>query len=182
MTSSDNQQPIDWQQLTESLQSQVRDKLGGLASPRWATTVRVVFNPRLKSTAGRALPGAALIELNPRLVPIGDEHLLETLWHEAAHLLARKRHPIRRIQPHGAEWQQACTDLGIPGAAATHRLPLPRTRQRPKFLYRCPECGYEIQRVRRIRAEAACHRCCTTHNSGRFDSRFQLTEFALNYP
>ncbi|BCX47713.1 Zn-dependent metalloprotease [Haloferula helveola] len=141
-----------------------------------ASDLRVVWNPRLRSTAGRAWPGQGVIELNPRLREFGDDEIRRTLLHELAHLVAHARAGRKRIAPHGPEWRFACADLGIAGESARHRLPLPRSRQKRRFRYECPVCGTGIERVRRLRRAAACFTCCKAHAGGRFDKRFQLVE------
>src|SRR6478672_12968357 len=94
------------------LETKARQLLCSLGAKRIATELRVEWNSRLKTAAGRADYRHKLISLNPRLM----EHPAEidrTLRHELAHILALFRAGRRRISPHGAEWQQACRDLGI---------------------------------------------------------------------
>ena len=148
--------------------------------------VDVQWNPRLRTSAGRALwgKGAARIELNPRLksLPEGqrDAEIRRTFLHELAHLVAYARAGRRRIQPHGVEWRQACADVGIPGESACHTLRLaPSRRQQPKFGYQCPQCFDVLRRVRRIKGPAACMACCRTFAKGQFDRRFKLVEFRV---
>jgi predicted SprT family Zn-dependent metalloprotease len=148
--------------------------LDPLDLPELAGSVRVVWNSRLRTSAGRAWPGRALIELNPAIRPYGDDEIRRTLLHELAHLIAHVRSGRRRIAPHGAEWRQACRDLGIPGESARHRLPLTPRRQQRRHSYRCPACGQIIRRARRLRTPAACLPCCRTHAQGRYDPRFRL--------
>ncbi len=132
------------------------------------------WNPRLRNTAGMAYPGRHLITLNPRLALFGDEEIDRTLRHELAHLLAQDRVGRKRIDPHGKEWKQACADLGLAGEKRTHDLPLPRHRVSPRFFYLCPGCGFELKRVRPLRRNSACVKCCRTHNRGRYDARFRF--------
>src|SRR6478735_4035989 len=89
------------------LERKSRQLLRSLGAQRIATELRVEWNSRLKTAAGRADHRQKLISLNPRLV----EHPAEidrTLRHELAHILAQFRSGRRRISPHGSEWQQAC--------------------------------------------------------------------------
>ncbi|GAA5482690.1 SprT family zinc-dependent metalloprotease [Haloferula sargassicola] len=153
-----------------------RETAGRLGLGRLAERVEVRWNGRLRSTAGRAWPGAECIELNPRLREFGRDEIERTLRHELAHLIAHARAGRRRIEPHGLEWRTACADLGIAGEQATHRLPLPRTRMVRRFRYHCPGCGVEIHRVRRLRRGSACAACCQHHAGGRYDARFRLVE------
>ena len=151
------------------------------AGEAYTSEVRIVWNKRMRSTAGRAFLNQAKVELNPKLLHLGDDplkHVEQTLLHELAHLLAHQRYG-HRIAAHGAEWKQACADLGIPGESATHSLPLPSRRQKKNWRYSCPACMEVIERVRKMRGSSACYLCCKTHNGGMFDVRFQLIEEAI---
>jgi predicted SprT family Zn-dependent metalloprotease len=97
-----------------------------------------------------------------------------TLLHELAHLLARHRHGRRRLAPHGAEWREACRNLGIPGEGRTHQLPFTARRMRRRYRLRCPGCGESHDRVRRPQGRIACLSCCRIHNRGLYDERFRF--------
>jgi SprT protein len=155
------------------IETKARKLLRSLGAARIAKEVRVEWNSRLKTAAGRADYRQKLISLNPRLF----EHPAEidrTLRHEAAHILAQFRASRRRILPHGAEWQQACRDLGIADEKRCHNLPFPARRYAARFIYRCPNCRQEFPRIRRVRCAVACLACCRAHNDGKFDARFRL--------
>src|SRR4029077_2462894 len=156
------------------LEAKARQLLDSLGAKRIATELRVEWNSRLKTAAGRSDYRRKLISLNPRLV----EHPAEidrTLRHELAHILAQFRETNRRrISPHGPEWEQACRDLGIAGEKRCHTLPFPAKRYAPRFIYRCPNCRREFPRVRKIKRTVACLACCRVHNRGEFDVRFRL--------
>jgi predicted SprT family Zn-dependent metalloprotease len=96
------------------------------------------------------------------------------LRHELAHILAQFRAGRRRIPPHGAEWRNACSDLGIVDEKRCHNLPLPARTYAARFVYRCPNCHQKFPRVRRVRRAVACLACCRKHNGGEFDARFRL--------
>jgi predicted SprT family Zn-dependent metalloprotease len=148
--------------------------LCSLGAKRIATELRVEWNSRLKTAAGRADYGEKLISLNPRLAEHPSE-IDRTLRHELAHILAQFRQKSRRrILPHGPEWQQACCDLGIAGEKRCHTLPFPAKRYAPRFIYRCPNCRRHFARVRKIKRTVACLACCRAHNGGEFDVRFRL--------
>ena len=142
------------------------------AGSEYARTVRIIWNSRMRSTAGRAFLYEAKVELNPKLLEISldmEESLgqvRQTLLHELAHLLAHHRYG-RGISAHGAEWKQACVDLGIPGETATHQLNLPTRTQQKKWSYTCPVCLEIIYRVRKMKSQSACYTCCKKHNRGR---------------
>ncbi len=149
-----------------------------------ARSVKVSWNPRMRTAAGRAFTKSGVIELNPRLqdLPEGtrETELRATFLHELAHVVASGRSGRRRIAPHGPEWRQACRDLGIPGEDRCHALDFQPRRLARKFAYSCPACGAVIQRVRRIRRRVACHPCCWKHAKGQFHPDFQLQERRLD--
>jgi SprT protein len=156
-----------------ALRTTARDLLHSLGAARIAGDLRIEWNSRLKTAAGRADYRQKIISLNPRLV----EHPTEidrTLRHELAHILAQFRAARRRISPHGQEWRQACIDLGIADEKRCHNLPFPARTHAPRFVYRCPNCLQEFPRVRRMRRAVACLACCRKHNGGEFDPRFRL--------
>jgi SprT protein len=155
------------------LEAKARELLASLGAARIAGELRVEWNSRLKTAAGRADYHKKLISLNPRLF----EHPTEidrTLRHELAHILAQFRADRRKIPPHGVEWQQACIDLGIADEKRCHNLPFPARTCAARFVYRCANCRQEFPRVRRLRRAVACLACCRKHNGGHFDPRFRL--------
>ena len=159
---------------TAALLQRARQLLCSLGARRIATELRVEWNSRLTTAAGRADYRQKLIWLNPRLVEHPSE-VDRTLRHELAHILAQFREKRRRrISPHGPEWQQACRDLGIADEKRCHTLPFPAKRYAPRFIYRCPNCRRDFARVRKIKRTVACLACCRAHNGGAFDVRFRL--------
>jgi predicted SprT family Zn-dependent metalloprotease len=155
------------------LEIKARELLRSLGAAQIAGELRIEWNSRLKTAAGRADYRQKLISLNPRLSEYPTE-IDRTLRHELAHILAQFHAGRRRISPHGAEWQQACVDLGIADEKRCHNLPFPARTYAARFVYRCPDCRQEFPRVRRVRRAVACLACCRKHNSGDFDPRFRL--------
>jgi SprT protein len=184
------------------LETQARELLQSLGAGKLARKVRVEWNPRLKTAAGRADFREKLISLNPLLLELevrlaqaelgtdeldglkpsgltgqcatASHEVDRTLRHELAHLLAQWRVRRRRIAPHGIEWRRACRDLGIADEGRCHNLRFASRVYPPRYVYRCPNCKEEFPRVRRIRRAIACLACCRTHNRGEFDQRFRL--------
>jgi len=156
------------------LELKTREILHGLGLTRLARLVRVEWNLRLQTAAGRADFREKLISLNPRLCDYGESEIDRTLRHELAHLLAQFRAGRHRVSPHGPEWRDACRDLGIGDEVRCHNLPFPMTERARRFIYKCPNCVREFPRVRRIRRAVACLVCCRVHNGGEFDARFRL--------
>ena len=161
------------------LESKAREILYELGANKLAFGIRVEWNSRLKTSAGRADYRHKLISLNPRLFAHPAE-IDRTLRHELAHLLAQFRVGRRRLLPHGTKWQQACRDLGIADEKRCHNLPFPAKRYVARFMYRCPNCRQEFPRVHRARHAVACLACCRAHNGGEFDARFRLVLVSCN--
>ncbi len=156
------------------LEAKAREILNSLGAKSLSKKVRVEWNPRLRSAAGRADASKALISLNPLLQEHDAAEIERTFRHELAHLLAQFRAGRRRVFAHGREWRTACRDLGIGDETRCHNLPFPITQRARRFLYRCPNCGRDFPRARRIRRAIACLACCRAHNRGDFDARFRL--------
>ena len=166
----------------DTLQSTARTLLHAAGATALATRVRVEWNARMRSTAGVAFPGRALVRLNPRLREFGADEIDRTLRHELAHLLAHHRAGRRRISPHGREWQQACRDLGLTDEKRCHDLPLPRRQITARHFYRCPHCAMELQRVRPLRGKSACLACCRRYNGGSYADKFRFTKIPAPPP
>ena len=156
------------------LERKARELLRALSASELASSVRVEWNARLFSAAGRADYRRKLVSLNPRLREHDAAEIDRTLRHELAHLLAQFRAGRRRVAPHGAEWREACRDLEIGDESRTHALPFPIQRRSRRFLYACPRCGKEFPRVRRIKRAVACLECCHKFNRGKFEPSAQL--------
>ena len=137
--------------------------------------LQIVWNARLRSSAGFASFPAWRIELNPRLREFAGQ-VERTMKHELAHLIAFQRAGHTRIEPHGAEWRKACEDIGIPDERAHHHLPLPRNEVKRNFIYVCVSCGLVVRRVRRFRRYSACRTCCSRHGDGSYDERFRFEQ------
>ena len=155
------------------LEIQARELLCSFGAKRIATELRVEWDPRLQTAAGRADYRQKLISLNPRLLQFPTE-IDRTLRHELAHILAQFRAGRRSILPHGVEWRHACRDLEIGDEKRCHNLPFPVSERARRYLYRCPKCRRDFHRTRRIRRAVACLDCCRKHNGGEFDARFRL--------
>ena len=171
--------PVSIPEPTNPWQTLARKLLTECGCVALAARVSVRWNTRMRSTAGTAFPGKALVCLNPRLQEFGEAEIDRTLRHELAHLLAHHRAGRRRIAPHGHEWRAACVELGLTDEKRCHDLPLPRRVLTARLRYRCPHCGLELKRVRPLRRKSACLVCCRTHSRGRYDERFRFVKLAV---
>lgn len=157
----------------DALEAECRRLLATLGMTNVLDLVQVLWNPRLRSTAGYAAYPSWRIELNPLLRNF-DGQVERTLRHELAHLVAYHRKGHSRIKPHGREWRRACADLGIPDESAHHQLALPRNPRHRPLIYQCGACGAIVRRTRKFRRQTACLPCCRQHAKGRYDERFKL--------
>ena len=161
------------------LTAQCSGHLQQLGLENLAHQVVVEWNPRMRTTAGRAFWPCARIELNPKLNELVPDEVQRTLLHELAHLVAYARAGRRKISAHGEEWRQACSDLGIAGESATHTLPLPGRTMTRKWRYVCPACHEGFDRVRKMKRRAACYTCCRKHNGGYYHLKYRLMEESI---
>jgi SprT protein len=158
------------------LEETARELLRGIGCEKLAQEVQVRWHARLRTTAGQAYYAKSLVRMNPKLLQFGMEEVDKTLRHELAHLVARFRAGRKRIAPHGAEWRQACRDLGLADEKRCHDLPLPRITQRARHRYHCKNCKRDYERVRPFRRAVACLECCRAFARGRYDERFRLVK------
>ena len=167
-------------QQDEEMTQECGRLLTELRLDKLAGRVSVVWNRRMRTTAGRAFWPEGKIEMNPKLEEVAPDEIRQTMLHELAHLVAYERAGRRRISAHGAEWRQACADLGIPGERVTHSLPLPSRTMKRKWRYSCPACGESFDRVRKMKRYAGCYACCLKHNGGYYHRDFRLVESRLD--
>lgn len=121
--------------------------------------LRIIYNPRLTTTLGRACFTDLRVELNPRLLNEHPDELIPTLGHELAHLVVYDRHG-KSAPPHGREFRLLLRRLQLPDNAR-HHLPvahLRRTRSRYLYLHRCSVCGRSFL-ARSVRRQYYCVAC-----------------------
>ncbi|MFK5955745.1 MAG: SprT-like domain-containing protein [Planctomycetota bacterium] len=78
------------------------------------------WNPRLRTTIGRAFLEEGKLELNPLLLGRHPEEMRGVVIHELAHLVVTARYGLR-VAPHGAEWKNLMRLAGE-STSATHSL------------------------------------------------------------
>ena len=109
---------------------------------------------------------AVRIRYNPWLfAKFYEENITTTVPHEVAHYIVHCLHDLRRVRPHGAEWQAIMCDFGA-DASVTSSFDLsdiPTRRQR-RFRYACGCREHAISTRRhnasqRGRARYACRLC-----------------------
>jgi predicted SprT family Zn-dependent metalloprotease len=126
--------------------------------PDLVDRVTIGYNPRLRTTLGRAMLDDNRVELNVRLLQAYPDELLATLIHELAHLAVRMRY--RHAQPHGREFKAMMRSVNL-SAAATHHLDTERLNLRQRryaYLHRCSDCGVMFI-ARKPRRDCYCRAC-----------------------
>jgi predicted SprT family Zn-dependent metalloprotease len=137
--------------------------------------VPLALNSRLRSSAGRFIPGSRkwFIEYPPKIEiasyllkePNAEELVRDTLGHEMIHFWLWLR---RRPYGHTDEFYAKMKQMGV-----SRYNPVPRTRPF-KWIYRCGHCQEKFRVRRRLSKALACAKCCKEFSQGRYDARFAL--------
>lgn len=136
--------------------------------------LKLTWNPRLRSTAGRFGPGsrnplrprAPLIEIAAYLekIPEGEYHVKDTLLHEMIHYyLWFKKKPYG----HTSEFHAIMKRVG-----ARRYNPVPKLSP-IKHWYECPKCLIRVPARRKL-GPSACAVCCKKFNRGEFSALYVL--------
>lgn len=136
----------------------------GLPAVPFLPPVQVRVSSRMTRCAGLYRPPGDIAVSRHFLATHGVEGARGVVLHEVAHHLTRYVHG-RRATPHGDAFLAAAEALGADRHAES--FPAPRT----VYLYRCPACGLEWRRGRKLRAgrRYSCRRCAS-----RYDDRFRF--------
>jgi predicted SprT family Zn-dependent metalloprotease len=94
--------------------------------PEMRAEFRWAWNPRLRTTAGRAFLRERRVELNPVLLARHPEVVRAVVIHEFAHLVAHRLRP--REPGHGPTWRALMHAAGLP-PRASHTLPVADLRR-----------------------------------------------------
>ncbi len=132
------------------------------------------FNSRLRSSAGRFIPGSrkyflqypAMIEVASYLLQAPDpvKIIADVVGHEMIHYWLWVR---RKPFGHNPEFWAKMRQMGV-----SRYNPAPRRRPY-RYVYRCQGCGKEFYARRKLNA-LACAKCCKQYSDGRYDARFAL--------
>jgi predicted SprT family Zn-dependent metalloprotease len=134
----------------------------------------LTWNSRLRSSAGRFIPGRRkFIAHEPpkievasylRELPTGLERVIDTVAHEMIHYWLWVR---RRPYGHTPEFYEKMKEMGV-----SRYNPVPKTRPY-RYLYVCTGCQKNFPARKKLR-KLACASCCRVHSEGKFDARFLL--------
>jgi hypothetical protein len=95
--------------------------------PDLSCRVRIVYNPRMRTSIGQAHLHQGRVELNPLLLTEHPEEFIDTLVHELAHLVVFWRYGSG-VRPHGREFLTLMRAVNLSGKA-THELDVEHLRR-----------------------------------------------------
>jgi len=122
-----------------------------------ADRVQIAYNPRMRTTLGRAILDDLRVELNTRLLLENPEELVAVLAHELAHVVVHVRYG-EAASPHGHQWQTLIRAVNM-SPSRTHGLKVKRRRRRRYlYLHICSDCGYSFM-SRSVRRDYYCVSC-----------------------
>ena len=132
------------------------DHFNGLCPP-----VKMVINPRLRSTGGRVHCSRRVLELNGFRLQELPETRAETVFHELIHLwLYAQGLPSGHtalFKQKMAERGHTSIHYGVPGDPKGMRHAYPGSDRR--VIYRCPACDQRYERRLKYRKAMLCGRC-----------------------
>lgn len=140
----------------------------------------LVWNSRLRTSAGRFIPGSRKfwkenppqIEIASYLLEEEKAHALvyDTLAHEMIHYWLWLR---RRPYGHTPEFLSKMKAMGV---SRYNTVP----RKRPvKYIYQCLGCQKQFPARKKL-GNLACAKCCKEHSKGKYDPRFKLVLCSSN--
>lgn len=110
----------------EAVEEVVEEAMTCWGVARWRNAYRWSWNPRLRTTIGRAFLKEGRVELNPVLLARHPQETRKVVIHEFAHLVAFRR--AKREPAHGPTWRALMRAAGQP-PRATHTLPVEDLRR-----------------------------------------------------
>jgi SprT protein len=135
---------------------------------------KLIWNSRLRSSAGRFVPGRRkFLHQNPPTIEIASylieetqakDLIYDTMAHEMIHYWLWVR---QKPYGHTPEFLAKMKLMGV-----SRYNSVPRTRPH-KYIYKCPACSKDFPAKRRL-GTLACANCCKQYAGGRFDVRFKL--------
>lgn len=135
-------------------------KIGALRPAPALAPVRVRLSARLTRSAGIYRPGGDIALSSHFLAAHGVAGARGVLLHEVAHHVVRAL-AGQAARPHGREFKRVAVALGADLRAEAFAAP------RLVYVYRCPTCGWEWRRGRRLRRgrRYSCSRCAPVYDA-----------------
>ena len=148
------------QEIADTMLVALREgRLAGLSRLPELHPVRVRVSGRLTRSAGTYRPDGDVAISAHYLAAHGVEGARGVLLHELAHHVVRSVHG-RKAAPHGREFRAVATALAADLRAEGFAAP------RLVYFYRCPTCGVEWRRGRRLQRgrRYSCARCSPVYD------------------
>lgn len=132
--------------------------IGGFGPIPDLEPVRVRLSARLTASAGTYRSGGDIAISSHFVAAHGVERTRGVVLHEIAHHAVRSAHG-RAAPPHGREFRDVAAALGADLRARAFAAP------RRVYVYRCPACGWEWRRGRKIARgrHYSCPRCAPAY-------------------
>jgi predicted SprT family Zn-dependent metalloprotease len=150
------------------------DEINRLHFDTFMETPILAWNSRLRTCAGRFIPGSRKFwtECPPKIEVASylleeqnaEELIYDTVAHEMIHYWLWLR---KRPYGHTAEFLARMKEMGV-----SRYNPVPRRRP-VKYIYHCASCQKYFP-ARRILGPLACARCCKEFAYGKYDARYKL--------
>jgi len=137
----------DW--TPEVITEVLADTMRQWQAEDYLSQIRWCWNPRLRTTIGRAVFEDHLVELNPHLLARHPGEVRGVLVHELAHLVVVRRHGFRETA-HGPRWKSLMSAAGE-STRATHQLDVGNLRRKRSSRARLPRRG-QAQTLARLEA------------------------------
>ena len=132
------------------------------------------WNSRLRSSAGRFIPGSRkFFRESPPVIEVASYLVEENaaaalIWDTIAHeMIHYWLWVLRRPYGHSPEFYAKMKSMGV-----SRYNPVPRTRPY-KYVYRCGQCLGEFKTRKKL-GPLACAKCCKKFSGGKYDVRFKL--------
>jgi predicted SprT family Zn-dependent metalloprotease len=117
-----------------------------------------------KTRLGRCSYTKKLISLSEFYVVNNSfDDIQNTILHEIAHALSFL---VFKERGHGHIWKSLAIQIGCSGERCrkADEINLPTA----KYVYKCPNCDYKINKYRKTTKIKACGVCCDKYNNGKF--------------
>jgi len=101
-----------------------------------------------------------LVELN------APERVKSTILHEIAHAL------LPAGEGHSKVWKRKAIELGDDGERCYSAEDTVIPKPAHTYVYRCINCGNEIQKNYKMHQTQACRKCCLQFNNGQYSAKF----------
>ena len=123
---------------------------------------------------GCCMIGRKILTLSKRLVVLNFDknmwQITDTMLHEIAHALCMVRYGV--AFGHDWRWYQIAIEIGCSGQSRYDGDKVIEAEK--KYVYKCPNCGKEMQRCKATTKKTACGDCCRKYSFGKYDPKYRF--------